>query len=113
MLTPDDPQQSFPFPLDHAALHAFAEAYCTLEDEARRLREAMTVLKEDYKNKLPLRAFLAALKIEETARKVEAHPTEGMARPHVEALRAWVQQYLDERAREVARLIEEATGEIR
>jgi hypothetical protein len=108
----DDPQLPFPFPLDTAALAAFTEAWCAFEDEATRLREAMTALKDEYQYQLPLRGLLAALKIERTARKVEAHPTEGMARPHVEALRAWVQQYLDERAREVQAVIDEATGEI-
>lgn len=112
MLTPHPDQLALPFPLDTDALTAYVTAFCALKDEEARLREELKVLRENYKNLLPLRGLHAALKIEHTARAVEAHPTEAMPRPHVEALRAWVQQYLDHRAREVDQLIDEATGEI-
>jgi hypothetical protein len=105
-------QLSLPFPIDEAALTAFVTTYMALEDEQERLREALATLKKQYEALLPLRGLLAALKVERTLRKVEAHPTEDMSRPHVEALRAWVQAYLEQRAREVEELIDEATGEI-
>ena len=112
MLTPDPDQLALPFPLDTEALTAYVTAYFAIKDEEDRLRKEAKVLRENYKNLLPLRGLHAALKIEHTARTVAAHPTEGMPRPHVEALRAWVQHYLEQRAREVDQLIDEATGEI-
>lgn len=112
MLDPHPDQLALPFPIDTLALTNYVTAYCSIEEEQARLREEAKDLRENYKDRLPLRGLHAALKIEGTLLKVEAHPTEGMPRPHVEALRTWVQQILERRAREVEALIVEATGEI-
>lgn len=100
-----------PVSLDPEALTEFLTALLSIQEEQDRLREVLTALKEQYKLRLPIRGILAAVKIERTAQKVETHPTEGMPRAHVEALRAWVQQFLAQRAAEVQALIDEATGE--
>ena len=98
----DEAQLALPFALDRPALETFLAQWVAIEDEEERLRGLKQGLRVRFQDELPLRAVLTALKVTRAQRKLAAHPTESLARPHQATLEALVETILDAQAAEVA-----------
>jgi hypothetical protein len=89
-MTPKEPamadQMELPFAVDEASLSVFLSRWCEIEDQEDALREQKRVLREDYKDTLPLRGVLTAVKIVRARRKLDAHPKEPMPPAHLAIL---------------------------
>lgn len=103
-------QMAFPCVVDEAKLTEFLTAWNALEDEEVRIREEKRLCKEDYKECLPMRAVLTAIKRVRAANALEHHPKEPLARPHQGYLETLVEAHLAHIEAENQALTEEAEG---
>lgn len=82
------------FPVDRVACAEFLDRYLTIEDEIDRLREETQGLVEFYKERLPLRAVRAAIKVVRARKKLAEHHKEPMGYASQAKLEAFVADHI-------------------
>jgi len=93
-------QLAMPFYCDEEAAGRFLTQWYAIEQEEARLREEKRLLKAQFQDDFPMRAFLTAFKVVRARRLLDAHPKDPMPLAHQGHIEAMVERHLDTLERE-------------